>query len=628
MRAALAPSRRTSGTTANTVASRGRERNSFLVSLMTRPQKAAYVSAYLLWLASLVYFWSWWLDPAHNVGTVRFLTVSALVALTMAMPLYTLTIFLRSRVPAPGISLSATRRVAMVVTKAPSEPFSIIAETLTAMCAQDLRHDTWLADEDPSEETLAWCRAHSVFVSTRKGRDDYHRPQWPRRTRCKEGNLAFFYDNYGYDRYDFVAQLDADHVPSPSYLRHMLAPFCDPRVGYVSAPSICDRNAANSWSARSRLYAEGILHGALQAGYNGGWAPICFGSHYAVRTAALKDIGGLGPELAEDHSTTLMMNARGWRGAHAIDAIANGDGPQTFADLATQEFQWSRSIMTLLIKYTPDYIGKLPLKLRFQFLFCQLWYGLFCTTMALSFSIPIVALLFDMNFVGTDFPQFFKHLLPSTIILTSINTLFRANGWWRPTYAKVFSWEGVLFPFARWPWALAGILAAFRDWATGTFVDFRVTPKGAAPTDVLPFRIIVPYAALSIASALPAILVDNVTAGRGFYFFAIFNAIVYALILVVIILRHAYENSLSPNVGLIRQSAFAAVVSTISVVSLSAHGLEGLDTMAAGAEPLKLTRLTYGPSGAGLTAVKAGKLRFEIWWDSQAETLGNKGNLP
>jgi len=87
---------------------------------------------------------------------------------------------------------------------------------------------------------------------------DYHRLTWPRRTKCKEGNLAYFYDHYGYDNYDFVVQLDVDHTPSPGYLKAMLQPFWDPRVGYVSAPSICDRNAAESWSARGRLHAEAI----------------------------------------------------------------------------------------------------------------------------------------------------------------------------------------------------------------------------------------------------------------------------------------------------------------------------------------------------------------------------------
>ena len=86
------------------------------------------------------------------------------------------------------------------------------------------------------------AQEHGVLVSTRKGRADYHRATWPRRTRCKEGNLAYFYDHYGYERYDFVVQLDADHVPQKDYLRNMLRPFADPAVGYVSAPSICDRN--------------------------------------------------------------------------------------------------------------------------------------------------------------------------------------------------------------------------------------------------------------------------------------------------------------------------------------------------------------------------------------------------
>jgi len=124
------------------------------------------------------------------------------------------------------------------------------------MLRQTYPHDTWLADEDPSSETLRWCREHGVMISTRKNRADYHRPDWPRRTKCKEGNLAFFYDNYGYANYDFVVQLDADHVPTEGYLEEMLRGFADSKVGYVSAPSICDKNAEESWSARGRLLSR------------------------------------------------------------------------------------------------------------------------------------------------------------------------------------------------------------------------------------------------------------------------------------------------------------------------------------------------------------------------------------
>src|SRR5262245_54920531 len=98
------------------------------------------------------------------------------------------------------------------------------------MLAQDLRHDTCLADEQPTEDGPQCSARGGVRISTRFRRADYHQPKWPRRTRCKEGNLAYFYDHFGYENYDFVAQLDADHVPSPTYLRQIMRPFADPRV--------------------------------------------------------------------------------------------------------------------------------------------------------------------------------------------------------------------------------------------------------------------------------------------------------------------------------------------------------------------------------------------------------------
>ena len=196
-------------------------------------------------------------------------------------------------------------------------------------------------DEQPNNQPAERCvRARHL----RKGIAEYHNDSLGRaERRARRGTSPIDTNVTGQCNYDIVVQLDADHIPDDGYLEEMIWPFVDPGVGYVSAPSICDSNAAESWSARGRLHVEGALHGALQAGYNGGFAPLCIGSHYAVRTRALKEIGGFkGRELAEDHSTTLIMSSHGWRGVHLIDAIAHGDGPRTFSDLAIQEFQWSR----------------------------------------------------------------------------------------------------------------------------------------------------------------------------------------------------------------------------------------------------------------------------------------------
>lgn len=565
-------------------------------------QRAEYIACAALWLAALAYFWNWWFTPSHHVDPIGSVLLTLVLAWVTVIPAYFIIVFFRAQRPAGRLRLPAGSRVAMVVTKAPSEPFAVVSRTLSAMLAQDVPHDTWLADEDPSPSTLDWCRIHGVQVSTRKGREDYHRQTWPRRTRCKEGNLAFFYDHYGYEAYDFVVQLDADHVPEQGYLFQMLRPFADPAVGYVSAPSICDQNARESWSARGRLYAEASMHGSLQAGFNRGLAPLCIGSHYAVRTTALRSIGGLGPELAEDHSTTLIMNAHGWRGIHALDAIAHGDGPRTFADLITQEFQWSRSLMMILLRYSPGLIRRLPLRLKMQFLFSQVWYSLFSLFMAVMFILPVIALSRGKTFVDVSYPDFLLHFLPQSILLILFAYRWRSTRTFRPFDAGILSWEMTLFLFARWPWALVGALAAVRDWATGSFVDFRVTPKGTSDVDPIPFRVLAPYAMLSLVSILPVLFVNAGQEAGGFYIFAIMNAAIYTTLLLVILLQHARENTVIANKRFYRPALASGLLALTALpfVGVIERGREGVQSLAWNTDGYALFDDRFSVAGAGI----------------------------
>ena len=549
------------------------KQSGYLCPLLTSRQQFEYLLWCGVWIVALCLFWGWWLQPEHVINLWPFVLCSVVLAWVTLLPLYFVLIFIRSRMPSASIPVPQDYRVAMVVTKVPAEPFSVVRRTLEAMLNQRHPHDTWLADEDPSEETIEWCREHGVKISTRKGRPDYHRAEWPRRTRCKEGNLAYFYDHYGYGNYDVVVQLDADHVPSDGYLEEMLRPFADPSVGYVSAPSICDNNAQESWSARSRLYVEGALHGALQAGYNGGLAPLCIGSHYAVRTEALKDIGGLGPELAEDHSTSLMMNARGWLGVHAINAIARGDGPQTFTDLATQEFQWSRSLATILLKHTPKYIRNLPTKLKLQFIFAQLWYPLFSLMFLIMYVMPLGALYTDQVYVNIQYPYFLIYTVMIGSLLVFITSKLKIFGVLRPNSVKIISWEGLLFLFARWPWSLIGTVCAVIDFLRGANVDFRVTPKTREMVAPAPLRILAPYALLSLVAGLTVILVEAPSA-PGFYIFALMNCAIYSTVLIVIAARHALESgqnwaSLSTSQFFSLRAIVAAAVVIVPFVGLA-----------------------------------------------------------
>jgi len=527
----------------------------------------------LVWALMTVWAWTWWFAPSHSSSLVALAINTGLLAVEMLLlPLWFFFWLWRMKRPDPHLEVPQLR-TAMVVTKAPSEPWPMVRETLKAMLGQDFPFpfDTWLADESPDPETRRWCAENGVRVSTREGVAAYHQPTWPRRTRCKEGNLAFFYDTWGYELYDVVAQLDADHVPARDYLRHMLVPFRDPLVGYVAAPSICDRNAKQSWAARGRLYVEAVLHGPTQAGHSGGYAPSCIGSHYAVRTAALREIGGLGPELAEDFTTTLMMSSHGWQGVFAVDAEAHGDGPETMADCMTQEFQWSRSMMNVLLGVSRPYRSGLSRAARIRLGFCQWWYPLFGTLMLASVLVPIVAIVTRTPFMLISLGGFYFHFGPPALVLLATVMWLRRLAWLRPRSARAISWEIALFQLVRWPWALFGCFHAIAGRVMGREFSFKVTPKGRAGAAPLPMRVVTPYLLLALASATPALLGINAGRAHGYYTLALINVALYMTASVAILGLHVYEHPRALRLRVLRSSVgkIAATV-TSGLVTLSA----------------------------------------------------------
>jgi cellulose synthase (UDP-forming) len=567
----------------------------YVVSLASPRQRWQYRLLVAAWILGQIVFWSWWLRADHVVTPVGMLLNSLLLVWTTFLPGWYLFFLGRTCRPNPRLPLP-DGRVAMVVTKAPSEPWAVVRKTLEAMLAQDFRrpYDVWLADEDPSSATRAWCAAHGVQISCRKGAADYHNPTWPRRAKCKEGNLAYFYEVMGgYDRYDFVSQLDADHVPEPGYLTEMIRPFADPTVGYVAAPSVCDANADTSWAARGRLYAEAAWHGAVQAGFNADFAPQCIGSHYAVRTRALKSSGGLGPELAEDFSTTLLMNANGWRGAFALQAVAHGDGPVSFADCITQEFQWSRSVVSIFLSLWSSRRDQLPVHLKIQLGFAQVWYFLFTLHMLLVYLLPVAALLSGTPWVNVNLPEFLlRTTIPSVVALLTL-VWTRRQGWLRPANAPVLSWEAILFEYVRWPWMVLGIGHALVGRVTGHEFSFRVTPKGVSEPRPLLLPVLLPYVLIVVVEAGVTLVVDHPGAAVGYLYLALVAALSYALVLAAVISLQLRENRRTfamPRAAQLSALVRATPLPTLSSLLVSAaivlRGEAVLAAMVPGSAPI------------------------------------------
>jgi cellulose synthase (UDP-forming) len=546
---------------------------------MTASQKRSYRALLAVWIGTVVAFWVWWLQSDHWVTPAGMVVISAMVSYSMLLSGWFFFFTYRMKRPNPSLPIPRLR-TAIIVTKAPSEPWVMLTETLDGMLRQDYPYpyDVWLADESPSPETLRWCEEHSVKVSCREGVDDYHRPTWPRRTRCKEGNLAYFYDHWGYRDYDVVAQLDADHVPTPGYLREMVRPFGDPTVGYVAAPNVCDKNATECWAARGRLYREAPLHGSQQAGYSGKYAPSCIGSHYAVRTAALDEIGGLGPELAEDFSTTLMLASHGWRGVFAIDAEAHGDGPSTFADYIVQEYQWSRSLTNILLQVSKRYWGGLAFREKVKLGYNQVWYPMWAFHMLMALVLPVVAILTGTPWVGVPLLEFFIRAGLVGLAGLAIFWWLRRQGYHRPADAKLFSWETFLFTFTRWPWVLWGVVQAFAGWISRKQFNFKVTPKRVTRPRRLPLIALFPYPALALACAVAAIIMSDPGSARGYYWFCLTNALIYSVVTAAVVMVHVRENRVQLTMPLFKFAGVQlAATAAVALAVATAFVLRGRD---------------------------------------------------
>jgi cellulose synthase/poly-beta-1,6-N-acetylglucosamine synthase-like glycosyltransferase len=494
------------------------------------------------WLAALAWFWVWWLQPEHRLGSLGLVVNSVVLGYVSFFPVFFVAGANRLRRVSPAVSVPAPR-VAFLVTRAPAEPWSIARSTLSAMASQSFPsgYDIWLCDERPGQDVLSWCRRHAVMVSTRDGVKPYQRQNWPRRTRCKEGNLAYFYDSQGYRDYDIVVQLDCDHRPTRTYLSEMVRPFADPAVGYVAAPSVCDANAEDSWSARGRVYREATFHGPFQLGHSDGFGPLCIGSHYAVRTAALRDIGGIGPELAEDFSTTFLLNAAGWQGVFAIDAEAHGLGPPTFAAMIVQEFQWARSLTTILLGLVPSNLGRLPWRLRARFLYALSYYSLLVSTTIAGLLLAPIAAVTGVPWINVSFAAFLLHWWPIAACLLLMALLLRRRGLLRPPDSPVISWESWLYALSRWPYVALGIWAAIGQAIRPRPIHFKLTQKGTAGLQPLPVRLVVPYFGISIACSGAALIGERISNAAGYVFLSMIAAVMYAIVAAAVPVLHASE---------------------------------------------------------------------------------------
>src|SRR4030095_6389797 len=181
-----------------------------------------------------------------------------------------------------------------------------------------------------------------------------------------------------------------------------------------------------------------------------GWgAGPVWGSHTTFRRAALEDIGGYAPGLAEDLHTSLRRHAAGWRSIYVSGIHASGLVPSDLRAFTMQQLKWSRGVFGLLMEVYPRLLPRLTWRQRIAYLVRGTYY-LIGPLFALHAFLAVYTLLVGSRATVDGFAEYLLRALPLVASVVSVRAL--ANLFWNVQRDAVgLKWRGYTLAFALWP---------------------------------------------------------------------------------------------------------------------------------------------------------------------------------
>jgi cellulose synthase (UDP-forming) len=321
----------------------------------------------------------WWLLPGH-VGTPALFALLALAeAFTFShvIGLWWTVWHMRIDPPPP-----ATRPWAVdVLIPTYGEPLDVLRPTIAAAVGMDGSPRVHVLDDARRPEVQELAHRLGARYVTRVGNQG-----------AKAGNINAALPGL---RGDLVVVFDADHVPRPGFLGHLLGYFEDPDVAFVQTPQYYG-NASASDVARGAYQQQATFYGPICRGKNGLRSAFCCGTNVVFRRAALDDVGGFDEaSVVEDFVTSMHLHRRGWRSVYFPYILAAGLGPTNLRSYLGQQLRWAQGSIGAFLTREPFKPG-LDRAQRVQYLLATTFYltGLVTT---IYVSLPILFMFFGWS---------------------------------------------------------------------------------------------------------------------------------------------------------------------------------------------------------------------------------------
>ena len=408
-----------------------------------------------LGIAALVYYFSWWFQQDRLASPV--LVLLLLFALLYAgMQLVGNWLLYLFAYRYPWMSRKPVDLSVDVFVTACGEPYPLVEQALSAACALQGEHKTWLLDDaaNPALKVMTERLGAGYLI-----RQDH--------ANAKAGNLnaALARTNS-----EIVVIFDIDHVPRPDFLSRSLSAFADPQVGFVQV-MLTFGNASESWVAQAAIETSLEFYNPTSRGADGLGAATLMGSNALIRREALDSIGGYQPGLAEDLATSIALHAAGWKSVYVAEPLAPGMAPPSFVAWFTQQLKWARGVFELLLTRFPRVFLHLTpgQRLSYTVRMTKYWIG---PVVAAHLFATIAILIFAGPTLRAAFHQYLFHIAPVAIADVLIRH-FALQHYRHPDVPHASLARAVSLVYATWPiYTLGWFMAVLR-----IPLRFKPTPK-------------------------------------------------------------------------------------------------------------------------------------------------------
>lgn len=221
------------------------------------------------------------------------------------------------------------------------EPFAVVSQTLEGVMNLDYpkeKYEIVVCDDSPAEhssEIESFCKINSITFIRRKNRSGF-----------KAGAINNALKQI---ECDFIGILDADHIPTPNFIRTCLSGFTEDDIVlvqgkpmFVNQDDYLMRSSAFIQSQFYHIYqkSRGTRNGVIFAGTTG-----------LLRVDLLKEFGGfLEDTLAEDTDTSFMLMSNGYKTRYLHEICSKGLVPWNPISMVNQVWRWTNGITSIFRK--------------------------------------------------------------------------------------------------------------------------------------------------------------------------------------------------------------------------------------------------------------------------------------